>query len=128
MHKRSSIGISLDELLKRFSRWYVPNIDGSDNLRFMPKPNTSTRRQNTNTKQSRYRKKMQDEGRCPKCGKPSFPFNECVDHRESQAIKRQLRKSLNAGVIEIIDRGPRGEPIYKRKTHPIPNGHNRRAI
>lgn len=48
-------------------------------------------------KWSRYRRKCQDEGRCPHCGKKCWPWYECEE--------RRWKKKLGAILSELVRRG-----------------------
>ena len=110
------------EFRERFSRLFRLRNDGKLDRRHEPKPGTSKRSQTTNNRHSRYRKRQQIKGRCPRCGKPAAPFNECREHRESRACHRALQRLVASGEIRIIDRDAKNIPIYEKvdKQHASP--------
>lgn len=56
-------------------------------------------------KQKRYRGKMVEQGRCPRCGKESFPYHYCFYHRTFMKVHRTLRIILKDGSVTTDGKG-----------------------
>jgi hypothetical protein len=111
--KNDYLSFTEDDLAERLSGLARLRKDGDIDMRHAPKFKTSTHKQTTNTKQSRYRKKLQEKGLCARCGNTAFPYNECKDHRESKAVRRALRKLISAGEIKVTGKSKNGSLVYQ---------------
>lgn len=59
------------------------------------------------TKQTAYRMRQAQAGRCPHCGKPSAPYYECAERRMKKRQLTVLRELRRAG--EIVRSGAPGK-------------------
>lgn len=69
-------------------------------------------------KHARYRLKLREEGRCPRCGKPAWPYFECADHRASRKTeKRKWFRKKRGLPVEYEGYLPRGRSAKGDSTH-----------
>lgn len=60
-------------------------------------------------KHARYRKRLQSEGKCPRCGTPCAPYFECQDHRESRKARKKAYYRLKNELPDEFGNLPRGK-------------------
>lgn len=59
-------------------------------------------------KHARYRRKLQLDGRCPRCGKECAPFSHCAIHLITQKNRNRKAWRKKHGLPVNVDRDLRG--------------------